>query len=77
MAAERRKMVIEVDIETGKLLKITGNGCTVKKGRLKEGKLKLDGKIVSKVPDHTLVFTHSSPGCAWYFFGDWWYYICT
>ncbi len=77
MAAERKKMVIEIDVETGKLLKITGNGCTVEKGRLKDGKLKLGGKVVTKVPDHTLMFTHSSPGCAYYFFGGRWYYICT
>jgi hypothetical protein len=74
MAKGSKKMVITIDVETGKVEKITDEKGERAK-TAKKGALKLGDRTITSVPDHTLILTHSSPGCAWYFIGGKWYYI--
>lgn len=32
---------------------------------------------ITDIPNDTVIETHSSPGCKWYFFNGQWYRICT
>jgi hypothetical protein len=74
MEAKAKRMVIELDIDTGKVLKVTDGEKEIKP--VSAEKATLNGKRITSIPDHTLIFTHSSPGCAWYFVGGKLYYIC-
>ncbi len=71
-----KKMVIEIDIETGKVLKVTDGKKAVKPKSLKEEPLYFGKNKITDIPDYTLIRTHSSPGCCWYFWGGWYWYIC-
>lgn len=58
-----------------------GNGNRpVKTGKITDLKLvEPAGKMRSivNITNDTTIETHSSPGCAWYFFNGRWWYICS
>lgn len=69
------KMVITIDVETGKVEKVTDEkGVPAKSKKMEE--VKLDGMPIAKIHDHTIIHTHSSPGCCYYYINGKWYYIC-
>jgi hypothetical protein len=66
-----KKKVIEIEVE-GQVMTITredGKDPDVKNGIPGLGDLNLD-----KLPDDTVIFTHTNPTCGYYYWnGRWWY----
>ena len=71
-----KKMVITVDIETGKIDSVTDeNGTPATNGRVSKDSPIRDATITD-VNTGTFVSTKTNPTCFWWFFlGEWWY-IC-
>ena len=69
-----KKMVITIDIDKMELESVTDE-----KGKpaIQEEKAQINGRDIVNAPNGTLLFTHSSPGCCWYYWHGRWYWICT
>ena len=68
--------VVMFDIDTGKVLRVThGDGMPVKPIPVKE--VEFNGRKVTHIPDHSVILTHSSPGCFTYIFDGVSYTVCT
>jgi len=64
-----KKAEMIVEREDGKPPKVTGYD----KGEIEN--LVIDGKpIPNNFPDDTVIFTHHSPGCGYYYFNRMWWY---
>ena len=77
---DNKGMTIRKNTETGEIVSITDEldkyNPSIQKGEL--GEVKLNGKTITSVfPDDVVIFTHSSPGCAWYWTGSRWIWRCT
>lgn len=73
-------MIVRKNMTTGKILGVTDE--TGKRNTriktAKKGEVKLNGHAVTDVSHSDVVlFTHSSPGCAWYWTGTRWIWRCT
>jgi hypothetical protein len=75
MPKAQKRMAVEIDLETGKVVSVTDGGRKVKSRSVKE--LRLQGKAVTNVSAHTLIVTHSSPGCVYYLVGGRYYLVCS
>lgn len=69
------KAIVTFDIDSGKVLSVKDEkGKEAKVTSLKE--TELNGRHVTYIPDHTVILTHSSPGCFVYVFNGKLYTIC-
>ena len=69
-----KKMVITIDIDKMELESVTDEQG---KPANQEKKAQINGRDIVNAPNGTLLFTHSSPGCCWYYWHGRWYWICT
>lgn len=77
-----KRMFVEIDVETGSVVRVT-NGEQEVKGvpvknftfGLSKGDYPKPPAVVS-IPNHTVITTHSSPGCTTYIFNGIAYTIC-
>ncbi len=72
-------MVIELDVETGNVLKVTDGKAEVVGKPIKELTLldndKRPHNFIS-FPDYTIIRTKASPGCIWLIHNGQWYRVC-
>jgi hypothetical protein len=76
-----KEMIITKD-DTGQLVSVKDqDGNDVESGTINDLKLANEKEknrtLITEVADDTLIHTHSSPGCSWYFYNRRWYKICT
>jgi len=72
---DNKGMIIRENTETGEIVSITDEldkyNPAIQKAEA--GALKFNGQTITHVfPDDVVIFTHSSPGCAWYWNGKKW-----
>ncbi len=77
---DNKGMTIRKNTETGEIVSITDEldkyNPSIQTGTA--GTVTLNGKVITNVfPDDVVIFTHSSPGCAWYWDGRKWVWRCT
>ncbi|MEW6586354.1 MAG: hypothetical protein AB1442_12185 [Nitrospirota bacterium] len=73
-------MIIRKNMTTGKVISVTDESGKRNSGikKAKKGEVMLNGHAVTDVSHGDVVlFTHSSPGCAWYWTGSGWIWRCT
>ena len=67
--------VVAFDIDTGKVKSVTDEfGRPARKSDIKD--ICFQGKSVSHIPDHSVILTHSSPGCFTYVYNGQSYTVC-
>jgi hypothetical protein len=67
-----KKMVITIDIDSGHVESVTNDK---NEDAFTEKSPELNGSKVVDAPNYTFIRTHSSPGCAWYYYNRNWYWI--
>lgn len=73
--SETGKIVLEIDIDSGRVKVSDGKNRPYKGIPLEE--FTINGRMVTKAtPNHTMLFTHSSPGCVYYFYGGRGWWVC-
>jgi len=81
ISAGSKKMIITKDSD-GNLISVRDqDGKDIESGSISDLRLANEiGKFrtnIVNIANDTVIETHSSPGCKWYFFGGRWYRICT
>jgi hypothetical protein len=72
---DNKGMIIRENTETGEIVSMTDEldkyNSSIQTAKV--GDVKLNGKEITGVfPNDIVIFTHSSPGCAWYWNGKKW-----
>ena len=82
MAGGSKKITIEVDEKTGKVLAKDPPGTSVREIPMenvtlavKSGGAVVHHKIIH-VPEYTVIHTQTNPTCRWIFFGGRWILVC-
>jgi len=74
--SETGKIVLEIDIDTGNVIVSDGKNPAFEGVPLE--KVTINGQALTKAtPNHTMFFTHSSPGCVYYIYGGRAWRVCT
>jgi hypothetical protein len=73
-------MIIRKNTDSGEIVSVTDEldkySPSIQKAEA--GALKFNGQTITNVfPDDVVIFTHSSPGCAYYWDGRRWVWRCT
>ena len=73
----KNEVIVKKDAK-GKVSSVKGaKGKKSVKGYINKGpKLKINGHTITSISDDTIIHTHDSPGCVWYFCGGRWWRIC-
>ena len=72
---DNKGMIIRRNADTGETVSITDEADKYNPSiqKAEAGAVTLNGKVITNIfPDDVVIFTHSSPGCAWYWNGRQW-----
>lgn len=72
-----KKMKVLIDVESGKIdvYEVDGEKEIPVEG-IPAKEFGLNRKAIQSIPDHTVIRTHSSPGCVTYFYNGYAYQVC-